>query len=81
MRKDIFSCIDCEVDTRSEYYMVHDWVWELSGMNPYDGMLCIGCLEKRLGRKLIKGDFPNIPINWISPCFDKSERFIKRLTQ
>jgi hypothetical protein len=37
-----------------EYYMVHDIVWASAFMGPYDGMLCIGCLERRLGRPLTR---------------------------
>ena len=43
--------------------MVHDAVWQAAGM-PTDrlqgagrGFLCIGCLEGRLGRKLVARDF------------------------
>lgn len=64
-------CVDCGVDTnptdglelRSEFYMVHDEVWAAAGMEPNGGCLCVGCLEKRLGRKLWAGDFRDVPIN------------------
>src|SRR5262249_21765520 len=36
----------------SEVYIVRDSVWKRAGMAPFGGCLCIGCLEKRLGRKL-----------------------------
>jgi hypothetical protein len=42
---------DCEV------YIVKDAVWKAAGMEPYGGCLCIGCLEKRIGRKLKRKDF------------------------
>jgi hypothetical protein len=45
------------IDDHSEVYMVHDPVWKEGGMGPWDGCLCIGCLEKRLGRKLRPEDF------------------------
>lgn len=32
-------------------------IWEAAGMEPKDGCLCIGCLEKRLGRALSPNDF------------------------
>ena len=61
-------CADCGFDTIVvEYYMVHDHVWAAAGMGPDEdsGFLCIGCLERRLGRPLIGGDFPpHLPINW-----------------
>ncbi len=63
-------CIDCGTETnpigpdqRSEMYMVHDDVWEAAGMTPNGGCLCIGCLEKRLGRQLRAGDFKDVPLN------------------
>jgi len=62
----LFACLDCETCTNctGEYYMVHDHVW-LSA-NPRDhGMLCIWCLERRLGRVLTKDDFTAAPVNSI----------------
>lgn len=58
-----FECIDCHENTHEigEYYMVTDSVWTKAGMT--DGMLCIGCLEDRIGRRLTKKDFPDYPIN------------------
>ena len=41
----------------SEVYTVRKAVWEQAGMGPMDGCLCIGCLEKRLGRVLRPKDF------------------------
>jgi hypothetical protein len=52
----------------SEVYYVHNKVWRAAGMEPNGGCLCIGCVEKRLGRKLKPKDFrphafnnPNLP--------------------
>ena len=67
-------CADCGVgtDTIREYYMVHDRIWEQAWAGrrkPYHGkvpgqeILCIGCLEARLGRRLTRSDFTNVPIN------------------
>jgi hypothetical protein len=48
----------------SEVYTVRNKVWKAAGMEPYGGCLCIGCLEKRLGRKLKSKDFePGHPFN------------------
>jgi hypothetical protein len=41
----------------SEVYTVRNRVWAAARMEPYGGCLCIGCLEKRLGRKLKPKDF------------------------
>jgi hypothetical protein len=58
-----FRCRDCGLDTGAgpgeigEYYSVHDAVWAAARMQRDDGMLCIGCLETRLGRRpeLVQG--------------------------
>jgi hypothetical protein len=56
-----------KIDTWSEVYMVKQPVWKAAGMNAGmggygdqdgdSGCLCIGCLEKRLGRTLVPKDF------------------------
>jgi len=58
-----FDCVDCGLNTACEYYMVHNALWKAAGMNPHGGMLCIGCLEERLGRKLTSADFTEAPVN------------------
>lgn len=60
-----FRCIDCGTNTLEtrEYYMVQDEIWQQARMLPKGGMLCIGCLEKRLGRRLDKNDFTDALVN------------------
>lgn len=74
-----FHCIDCKVNTSQshEYYMVNDDIWLLA--NPADfGMLCISCLETRLGRLLTPNDFTSAPIN--HPSMNRmSDRLLDRL--
>jgi hypothetical protein len=41
----------------SEVYTVRDAIWKKAGMERLGGCLCIGCLEKRLGRQLKPKDF------------------------
>jgi hypothetical protein len=51
----------------TEVYMVKDAIWKAAGMNAGQGgfgdqdgdsgCLCIGCLEKRIGRDLVPKDF------------------------
>jgi hypothetical protein len=51
--------------------MVHDHVWAQAWegrLKPHHQLhgqqiLCIGCLETRLGRKLTRKDFKKVPIN------------------
>jgi hypothetical protein len=76
--KAMFACVDCKGCTydNDEYYMVHDDLWQTAGMD--QGMLCIGCLETRLGRRLDSRDFTHYPIN-TSPAFKRSERLKSRL--
>lgn len=56
-QQDAFLCVDCKKDTSDEYYRIHDELWAKAGMLPHGGMLCILCLEKRLGRKVVEADF------------------------
>lgn len=73
-----FDCKDCGINTlySGEYYMVEDYIWDATQAG--SGMLCIGCLENRIGRKLQSSDFSNAPLN--KDGFGmKSERLQKRL--
>jgi hypothetical protein len=45
------------IGSDTECYLVHDHVWKKAGMEPMGGCLCIGCLEKRIGRRLQPFDF------------------------
>lgn len=75
-----FLCIDCGVDTGliDEYYMVHHYLWRLV-VPEVEGMLCIGCLEGRVGRRLRSGDFTHCPLNADSEDYPKSARLQDRL--
>jgi hypothetical protein len=57
-------CRDCGIDTDAidEYYMVADPVWD-PATDGMAGHLCVGCLERRLGRTLHAGDFTDWLIN------------------
>jgi hypothetical protein len=43
--------------------MVHDELWAQAGMEPFGGWLCVGCLERRLGRRLVPADFKAVGAN------------------
>jgi hypothetical protein len=47
-----------EFTSDSEVYTVRSHVWAEAGVDPMGGCLCIGCLEKRIGRRLKPIDFP-----------------------
>jgi hypothetical protein len=44
-------CLECGIDCSAadETYMVKDTVWPIGDL---DGMLCVGCIEQRIGRRL-----------------------------
>ena len=54
-----FSCQDCGVDW-PENYSVTNELWASLGLT---GMICLKCLEKRMGRKLVRTDFVDCPVN------------------
>jgi hypothetical protein len=81
-------CADCRVDVGriNEWFMVHDNVFEQAwpghGVVPFGhAILCIGCLEHRLGRTLTRPDFTDAPVNDIfDNDFDSfSDRLLNRL--
>lgn len=59
-----------------EFYFVHTELW-LSAAGSKNGMLCVECLETRIGRKLNKADFTNAFIN--KPNFGHSAKLRNRL--
>jgi hypothetical protein len=77
-----FNCVDCGLNTIAihEYYVVNDDLWFSSGMETDSGMLCLICLEHRIGRKLNHNDFMKLPLNDITYRGNKfSNVFIDRL--
>lgn len=77
-----FICKGCGFHTLYgyEYYMVTNEIWLQANDGSRKGMLCIGCVEKRIGRKLNQFDFLDAPINDIDLFPLKSRRLISRLT-
>lgn len=84
-----FLCLDCEKCTMHiedgvmEYYMVQNELWEEAKAGPDEGMLCIGCLEKRLGRELTAKDFTDCPLNASVRAggWGASERLVERINR
>lgn len=75
-------CVLCGVNTScvggiAEYYMVHDDIWRKYGC--FNGMLCIGCLEDRMGRQLVAADFTDCPVNTDEDDI-RSARLVDRLS-
>lgn len=82
-----YSCRDCGIDVTDigEYaYMVHRHIWDQATkrsrtargpgqVSTYD-IVCVGCLQKRLGRELHHDDFAwERPLNTVSD-YDRSVR-------
>ena len=67
-------CLDCARDTYKleHYYMVRDKMWAAAGMKPDGGMLCLDCLQHRLGYRLKLSDFTAISaakrVSWVLGC-------------
>lgn len=82
-----YRCEDCGACTCTrhlrEYFMVTDAIWRKHGV-PWrratvSGMLCIGCLEARMGRRLTRADFTDCKLN-TEPGIARSLRLRARLT-
>ena len=76
-----FICKSCHVNTLyiDEYYMLKDEIWQQVS-DTHEGMLCIGCVEAILGRKLNCNDFAAVPLNSLGDRdFGKSQRLRDRL--
>lgn len=74
-----FRCVDCDIDTGKahEHYFVKNEVW-FQVMPTNKGMLCIGCIEARLGRQLTGDDFTDCSLN--NPRYEpKSARLMNRM--
>lgn len=72
-KKSMWKCMECHINTLASghYYMLKNELWEqitsksFKGHLGIKGMLCLNCVEKRLGRQLTENDFDlTIPINW-----------------
>ena len=57
-------CRDCgknTADDPKDYYMIRNDLWAKYGVAK--GMLCMECIETRIGRKLTKKDLTNCIVN------------------
>jgi hypothetical protein len=68
--------VEQTINNQSEVYTVRDSVWKRAGMEPWNGCLCVGCLERRLDRRLKPKDFQRDgPLNLLPG----SARLMKRM--
>jgi hypothetical protein len=70
-------CRDCN-NPEPEYYMVRNTLWQRAcAATPIvqeNCQLCLTCLSRRLGRPLVRRDFPaNILCNWGLMGFNRSK--------
>jgi hypothetical protein len=70
--------VPVHVTDKCEMYYVRDSVWKAAGMEPMGGCLCVGCLEKRLGRKLKAKDFGDNPLDDPFNGFPGTPRLLER---
>lgn len=72
-------CLDCKQDTGKmrEHYFVRLELW-MAAVGSQVGMLDVGCLEARIGRRLVPEDFTDAHIN--NPrLYEMSDRLRSRL--
>jgi len=52
-------CLDCDIDIHviGHYCMLTAPVWAQTGLGPEGGLLCLDCIEARIGRPLRYTDF------------------------
>jgi hypothetical protein len=73
-------CACCGVSTAKlgEHFYLKNEVW--FKVHPTErGFLCIGCIESKLGRKLVRNDFTDASINKPQRGVEMSLRLIQRL--
>lgn len=58
-----WDCVDCSQNTSYEHYFATNEVWMKQAGMGEAGMLCVGCLERRIGRRLEPTDFTDAHIN------------------
>lgn len=79
--RDNLDCDDCGESTYTEFYVVSNDLWDRYA--PGVWMICIGCLETRIGRQLVTADFTDAnfkPEMLNHGRYPKSQRLIDRLT-
>ena len=66
------ACARCGADVLDEQFVVRDDVWAAAA-TAGDRLLCVGCAERSLGRRLGLDDFTDAPLNrW--PAMTERER-------
>lgn len=72
------SCYGCDLQN-PDYYMLKEGVWLAAAKT--EEVLCISCVEQRLGRELTREDFTDAPVNDLNGPFSfHSDRLVARLS-
>ena len=63
-----FNCKCCGKSTLTnrDYYMLEDKLWLELNNGKYEGMMCMDCVESKLGRKIAIKDLAPVPLNMIN---------------
>jgi hypothetical protein len=71
-------CRGCGLDVTvaGHWHMHMDSVWAKTGLGPDDGVLCISCIKKRIGRALVYDD-PALPPDWLRAIQDAPTRQLR----
>lgn len=56
------TCVECGRFCGDNYYLARE-VWKATGLERFDGVLHLACVEKRIGRRLTLEDFTDAPLN------------------
>ena len=65
-------CVDCK--GKGEAFFIKDELWyKYIPKSKQKGIICLNCLEKRMGGKLKKSDFQNSDIHQYQPWWDDIE--------
>lgn len=67
----MFPCSECHTEV-FDHYMVSEALWS-SAVELEREVLHAGCLEKRIGRKLVPEDFKDVPLNHLNGFIPKRE--------
>lgn len=71
--KEHWTCKDCGKDcfkNKKDFYMVTFNLWKKFGVGK--DMLCMNCMEERIGHKLTKNDILRCPVTeWMNPYTKK----------
>ncbi len=71
-----WDCGDCGKSTLNEYFMLKHALWR--SLDVKCPLLCIMCIERRLGRELTPDDFLDCPLNQ-HPFKNSSKLLLRRL--